>query len=349
MVLGVSCQTSKWRGLGAARLCGMPLAPTFYDVCAVRNAARLLLLTLALQGCPGTGGIPALQSCPVGPCPWCAGWGSRGFWHSLGVVVQEAGAAAQPQCCPVGCWRTKPLRVVEVVPGPWAHPVPRVRHNVVISQTKGEHLTGVALRAGLRQRRWLRFTGGPQGVILLVAELCFSCPAVRPTLPAGASIIPFPREVSPAPAGMDGVLNTARPPRAAAEEVRGWGKPTAPCAAALVLPRLSAPGTFALQCGQGVVRAAELLPLSAALKSWCAVRGCCSLPFCRLEVLRPRGSPPSFWGSSQGRFFSTVTFISLQVPCSPQLLSLHPHPPAPSAGQMKLSAAPAGRSSAGRC
>lgn len=209
--------------------------------------------------------------------------------------MQEAGAAAQPRCNPVGCWRTKPLWVVEVEPGPWAHPVPRVRPNVVISQTKGEHLTGVALRAGLRQRRWLRFTGGPQGVILLVTELCFSCPAAWPTLPAGASIIPFPREVSPAPAGTDGVLNTARPPRAAAEEVRGWGKPTAPCAAALVLPRLSALGTFALQCGQGVVRAAELLPLSAALKSWCAVRGCCSLPFCRLEVW---DGAPSSWLSS---------------------------------------------------
>lgn len=66
-----------------------------------------------------------------------------------------------------------------------------------------------ALRAGLRQRRWLRFTGGPQGVILLAAELCFSCPAVWPTPPAGASIIPFPREVSLASAGTDGVRNTA--------------------------------------------------------------------------------------------------------------------------------------------
>lgn len=126
------------------------------------------------RGVPAQGG-----SQPCSPALWdhVHGWGSRGFWQGLGAVVQEAGAAAQPQCCPVGCWRTKPLRVVEVVPGPWAHPVPRVRPNVVISQTKGEHLTGVALRVGLRQRRWLRFTGGPQGVILLVAELCFSCPA----------------------------------------------------------------------------------------------------------------------------------------------------------------------------
>lgn len=48
------------------------------------------------------------------------------------------------------------------------------------------------------------------------------------------------------------------------------------------------------------------------------------------------------WGSSQGRFFSTVTFISLQVPCSP------PAPLAPSSSPCSFCRADEALGCAGR-
>lgn len=160
---------------------------------------------------PGPAGVSQHRGDPspaVLPC------GTTSMVCRLGLVR----VLARSRCSGAGGWGSGSAPVLpggmlkEKAPlgggsGAWSLGSPGA--NVVISQTKSEHLTGVALRVGLRQRRWLRFTGGPQGVILLVAELCFSCPAVRPTLPAGASIIPFPREVSPAPAGTDGVQSPA--------------------------------------------------------------------------------------------------------------------------------------------
>lgn len=88
---------------------------------------------------------------------------------------------------------------------------------------------------------------------------------------------------------------------------------------------------------------------------------CCTkvLVCCKGLLLAPllqAGGAPSSWLSSflpggllKGGFSLPSPLSPCRFPAAPQLLSLHPHPPAPSAGQMKLSAAPAGRGSAGRC